>query len=89
MSELKIGVYSDDNIWYQSEDEDGELGTAEASFLVALPDGTRLPLNVNYGDNGWEFTMRLPEGAHLIEVEDELASDEDDESEEGVFFDED
>lgn len=61
MPELKIGVSSDDLVNYDYEGESEEIGTGEMRFSVTLPDGTKMPIKVDYGSWGWEFTLDLPD----------------------------
>jgi len=71
MTVLKISVASDDLVSYEWEDESEEVGTAEMDFAVTLPDGTKMPIKVDYGQWGWEFTVDLPGGSTVEPVQPE------------------
>ena len=61
MSVLKISPASDDLVSYLWEGDGDEIGTPEMKFIVTLPDGTELPIEVEY-IGPWEFRIDLPEG---------------------------
>ena len=71
----KLGVipHSDDVVCYAFETDEKTRGESfdggGAQFLVALKDGTEIPIKVDYTVHGWEFEVVFPEGAELKKVE--------------------
>lgn len=57
---LTISTYSDDVVSYDWKGNADEYSTGRKDFLVTLPDGTELPITVDYV-HPWEFSIELPE----------------------------
>jgi len=60
-----ISPYSDDIISYKVDGVGDGIDAASAKFSIMLPNGTEIPVNVNYTDCGWDISLNLPKGSSV------------------------